>query len=73
MSNKTILHLTGEGMEEAEFVEAESNMSDLISEYQQYQDATAAGDEVEEEQEEEALYEEEWQRENLKGKFRVAY
>ncbi|KHN74957.1 Tubulin beta-1 chain [Toxocara canis] len=32
---------TGEGMDEMEFTEAESNMSDLISEYQQYQDATA--------------------------------
>ena len=32
---------TGEGMDEMEFAEAESNMNDLISEYQQYQDATA--------------------------------
>merc|ERR1719378_479797 len=32
---------TGEGMEEMEFTEAESNMNDLVSEYQQYQDATA--------------------------------
>ena len=31
---------TGEGMDEMEFTEAESNMNDLISEYQQYQDAT---------------------------------
>ena len=29
------------GMDEMEFTEAESNMSDLVSEYQQYQDATA--------------------------------
>jgi tubulin beta len=28
-------------MDEMEFTEAESNMNDLISEYQQYQDATA--------------------------------
>ena len=28
---------TGEGMDEMEFTEAESNMNDLISEYQQYQ------------------------------------
>ena len=30
---------TGEGMDEMEFTEAESNMNDLISEYQQYQEA----------------------------------
>merc|ERR1712187_952828 len=29
------------GMFEMEFTEAESNMNDLVSEYQQYQDATA--------------------------------
>jgi len=29
----------GEGMEEQEFTEAESNLNDLISEYQQYQEA----------------------------------
>lgn len=28
---------TGEGMDEMEFTEAESNLNDLISEYQQYQ------------------------------------
>ncbi|KAJ3123216.1 Tubulin beta-4 chain [Nowakowskiella sp. JEL0407] len=39
---KAFLHwYTGEGMDEAEFQEAESNMNDLISEYQQYQDASA--------------------------------
>jgi tubulin beta len=39
---KAFLHwYTGEGMDEMEFTEAESNMSDLVSEYQQYQDATA--------------------------------
>ncbi|GAA5987771.1 hypothetical protein JCM10908_007206 [Rhodotorula pacifica] len=32
---------TGEGMDEMEFTEAESNMVDLVSEYQQYQEATA--------------------------------
>ena len=32
---------TGEGMDEMEFTEAESNMNDWVSEYQQYQDATA--------------------------------
>ena len=31
----------GEGMDEMEFTEAESNMNDLVSEYQQYQEATA--------------------------------
>ena len=29
---------TGEGMDEMEFTEAESNMNDLVSEYQQYQE-----------------------------------
>merc|ERR1712100_306157 len=39
---KAYLHwYTGEGMDEMEFTEAESNMNDLVSEYQQYQDATA--------------------------------
>ncbi|XP_042193693.1 tubulin beta chain-like isoform X9 [Callorhinchus milii] len=43
---KAFLHwYTGEGMDEAEFIEAEGNMIDLISEYQHYQDATI-GDEV---------------------------
>ena len=38
---KAFLHwYTGEGMDEMEFTEAESNMNDLISEYQQYQEAT---------------------------------
>ncbi|XP_045406638.1 tubulin beta chain-like [Lemur catta] len=45
---------TGEGMDEMEFTEAESNMNDLVSEYQQYQDATAKEEgEFEEEVEEE--------------------
>ena len=39
---KAFLHwYTQEGMDEMEFIEAASNMNDLISEYQQYQDATA--------------------------------
>lgn len=39
---KAFLHwYTGEGMDELEFAEAESNLNDLLSEYQQYQDATA--------------------------------
>ncbi|XP_021735831.1 tubulin beta-3 chain-like [Chenopodium quinoa] len=48
---KAFLHwYTGEGMDEMEFTEAESNMNDLVSEYQQYQEA---GVEYEEEYEEE--------------------
>ncbi|RYC78848.1 hypothetical protein BFJ63_vAg18279, partial [Fusarium oxysporum f. sp. narcissi] len=35
---------TGEGMDEMEFTEAESNMNDLVSEYQQYQDAVIDDD-----------------------------
>merc|ERR1712147_173090 len=42
---KAFLHwYTGEGMDEMEFTEAESNMNDLISEYQQYQEATVDDD-----------------------------
>ncbi|KAI5727217.1 hypothetical protein M8J76_016346 [Diaphorina citri] len=50
---KAFLHwYTGEGMDEMEFTEAESNMNDLVSEYQQYQEATADEDaEFDEEQE----------------------
>merc|ERR1711902_234119 len=48
---KAFLHwYTGEGMDEMEFTEAESNMNDLVSEYQQYQDATAEDDEFEDEE-----------------------
>jgi len=43
----------GEGMVEMEFTEAESNMNDLVSEYQQYQDASAE-EEGEFDEEEEA-------------------
>jgi len=38
---------TGEGMDEMEFTEAESNLIDLISEYQQYQDASAMDEDEE--------------------------
>jgi tubulin beta len=39
---KAFLHwYTGEGMDEMEFTEAESNLSDLVTEYQNYQDASA--------------------------------
>ena len=45
--SKLTLRYTGEGMDEMEFTEAESNMNDLVSEYQQYQDATAEDDDDE--------------------------
>ena len=38
-------------MDEMEFTEAESNMNDLVSEYQQYQDATAEDEEEMDEEE----------------------
>ncbi|KAB8079203.1 Tubulin/FtsZ, GTPase domain-containing protein [Aspergillus leporis] len=55
---KAFLHwYTGEGMDEMEFTEAESNMNDLVAEYQQYQEASISDgeeeygeEEVEEEQ-----------------------
>jgi len=55
---KAFLHwYTGEGMDEMEFTEAESNMNDLVSEYQQYQDATADEEgEYDDEEEEEGQY-----------------
>jgi hypothetical protein len=34
---RTYWLVPGEGMDEMEFTEAESNMNDLVSEYQQYQ------------------------------------
>merc|ERR1712086_1250769 len=44
---KAFLHwYTGEGMDEMEFTEAEANMNDLVSEYQQYQEATIDEDEA---------------------------
>ncbi|KAK7028265.1 tubulin beta chain [Favolaschia claudopus] len=47
---KAFLHwYTQEGMDEMEFTEAESNMQDLVAEYQQYQDATAEDGDYEEE------------------------
>ncbi|KXS14612.1 beta tubulin [Gonapodya prolifera JEL478] len=42
LKRKAFMHwYTGEGMSETEFTEAGSNIADLISEYQQYQDAGA--------------------------------
>lgn len=53
---KAFLHwYTGEGMDEMEFTEAESNMHDLVSEYQQYQEA-AVDDEDEGDYEEEEAH-----------------
>ncbi|KAJ2956974.1 hypothetical protein NQZ79_g7223 [Umbelopsis isabellina] len=49
---KAYLHwYTNEGMDEMEFTEAESNMHDLIAEYQQYQDAGVDDDIVDGEME----------------------
>ncbi|RLV88479.1 Tubulin beta chain [Meyerozyma sp. JA9] len=46
---KAFLHwYTSEGMDEVEFSEAESNMNDLVSEYQQYQDAGIDEEEIDE-------------------------
>ena len=49
---------TSEGMDEMEFSEAESNMNDLIAEYQQHQEAEPEEDEdiIEEEEEEEGAH-----------------
>jgi len=48
---KAFLHwYTGEGMDEMEFTEAESNMNDLVSEYQQYQEATIEDEEFDDEE-----------------------
>ena len=56
---KAFLHwYTGEGMDEMEFTEAESNMNDLVSEYQQYQEATADEDVEYDDQEEHEMQEE---------------
>ncbi|KAL8941452.1 MAG: hypothetical protein Q9216_002225 [Gyalolechia sp. 2 TL-2023] len=45
---RAFLHwYTGEGMDEMEFTEAESNMNDLVSEYQQYQEASVSDNEEE--------------------------
>ena len=57
---KAFLHwYTGEGMDEMEFTEAESNMQDLVAEYQQYQEAGIDDDEEVEYAEEGEEYQEE--------------
>jgi len=54
---KAFLHwYTGEGMDEMEFTEAESNLNDLVSEYQQYQDATADEEDISGDFEDEGVY-----------------
>jgi len=57
-SRKAFLHwYTSEGMEEMELTEAESNMNDLINEYQQYETAQISDDEYDvEETQDEFLY-----------------
>ncbi|XP_012548036.1 tubulin beta chain-like [Bombyx mandarina] len=56
---RAFLHwYTGEGMDEMEFTEAASNMADLISEYQQYQEATLEDDDAVFDEEEELAQEE---------------
>ena len=53
---KAFMHYyTGEGMDEMEFTEAESNMNDLVCEYQQYEEILADEEEFEEENEEDLL------------------
>ena len=49
---KAFMHYyTGEGMDEMEFTETESNMNDLVCEYQQYEELTPDEEEFEEEEE----------------------
>jgi tubulin beta len=43
-------------MDEMEFTEAESNMNDLVSEYQQYQDASVEEEEYDEDDDDEQAY-----------------
>jgi tubulin beta len=57
---KAFLHwYTGEGMDDMEFTEAENNMTDLVAEYQQYQEATADQDDNEYPDDEEPVQEQE--------------
>ena len=45
MNKKAFVHwYTAEGMEDEQMINAESNFNDLISEYQQYQDACCCCD-----------------------------
>merc|ERR1711865_253897 len=58
----------GEGMDEMEFTEAESNLNDLVSEYQQYQDATWDEEDISGDFDEDAYGEE--QRNKINSKKR---
>ena len=59
---KAFLHrYTGEGMDEMEFTEAESNLLDLIAEYEQYESATVDDDEE--------LVEGEYVEEEVQGEY----
>ena len=51
--NSRFFSIFSQGMDEMEFTEAESNMNDLVSEYQQYQEASVDDEEFYDEQEEE--------------------
>ena len=53
---KAFMHYyTGEGMDEMEFTEAESNMNDLVCEYQQHEEYTVEEEEFDEEEEDSDL------------------
>ena len=53
LHRKAFLHwYTGEGMDEAEFAEASTNVTDLLAEYQQYEAVEVLVGEVEDEEEE---------------------
>nr|XP_055091074.1 tubulin beta-8 chain-like isoform X2 [Symphalangus syndactylus] len=55
--HKAFVHwYTSEGMDETEFAEADSDINDLVSEYQQRQDATAKKEEEFEEEKEELAW-----------------
>ncbi|XP_061727172.1 tubulin beta chain-like isoform X4 [Cydia pomonella] len=69
---KAFLHwYTGEGMDEMEFTEAESNMNDLISEYQQYQEAPVEDEDAEFDEEDEI--EQEYPQEREREAVHVAH
>ncbi|XP_069141628.1 tubulin beta-1 chain-like [Argopecten irradians] len=49
---RAYVHLyTGEGMDQSELIEAESNINDLVSEYQQYQEASCDANDLSDEEE----------------------
>lgn len=72
---KAFLHwYIGEGMDEMELTEAESNMNDLISEYQQYQEAQVSDEEYDADdvEDEGFMYENEGEGDFLEGESEVA-